>query len=602
MNTYIKYIKVSIKIITVILMAISIGIVFIVSNQFHEPTVLSKFFYFLFFTPFTSAIGILTLACNRNTQFTWTDLFVCIYLLYFTIHYLYHGTSNNQAITVLLLGNYYFVCRNAFAFWEQLKEYVLLIIILAGIGEAIIGLLQLYGICESYHKLHTVTGTFFNPGPYGGYLACILCISIAYIIKNRQKVKLIRIGITQNIPMICLFLSYILVILCIWVIPVTMSRSAWVATFGTIALIILFESKCRDYICNIWKKSKAKSYIGLFSIITCLIIAGVLLYQLKKGSVDSRFFTWKITGKIINDNYLFGIGTGYFRGEYGKYQANYFKVSTSDKNINQADSPIFAFNEYLQITAEQGIIGILIFSGIIASSFHHFHKRQNVFHFGIISILIFGITSYPFRILPILILFTVLISSQESKVILKGDTSKFLLGGLTLIGLGNIGLILKYRETKITAYEQWKVARLLYKERDLSALPRYNRLFKILYEEELFLFEYGQLLNKNKEYTKSNKILLLGTTISNDPMFYNIIGNNYKALGYNKKASEYYLFSHNMLPNRIYPIYLQGLLYLESGDTCKMREIAIAIQKFQPKIVSSATDEIKKKAAEWINQ
>ena len=582
-------------------MAASIGTVFVVSNQFYEPTVLSKFFYFLFLTPFISVISILTLVCNRSTQFTWTDLFVCIYLLYFTIHYLYHGISDNQAITVLLLGNYYFVCRNAFAFWKQLTEYVFLIIILAGIGEAIIGLLQLYGLYESYHKLYTITGTFFNPGPYGGYLACLLCIAVAYIVQNKQRVKLIQTGIIQNIPMICLFLSYILVILCIWVIPVTMSRSAWVAILGTVALTILSEPKSREIIKEFWKGPKSRLCIRLFLIIAGLIIVGFLLYQLKKGSVDSRFFTWKITGRIIKENYLFGIGTGYFRGEYGKYQANYFKTSVLDNSLNQADSPIFAFNEYLQITAEQGIIGIFILGAIIVSSFHCFQKKQNILHYGIISIMIFGITSYPFRILPILILFTTLISSQNSKAILKGKPSNVLLGGLVLIGLGNTDLILKYRETKITAYKQWKAAKILYKEQYLSALPIYNRLFKILYEEESFLFEYGQLLNKNKEYVKSNKVLLLGTTISNDPMFYNVIGNNYKALGCNKKALECYSFSHNMLPNRIYPIYLQGLLYLESGDTSKLREVAIAIREFQPKVVSSATDEIKKKATEWLN-
>ena len=51
------------------------------------------------------------------------------------------------------------------------------LIALGGI-EAIWGLRQIYGFAVSNHSLYALTGSFYNPGPYSGYLAMIfpLCL------------------------------------------------------------------------------------------------------------------------------------------------------------------------------------------------------------------------------------------------------------------------------------------------------------------------------------------------------------------------------------------------------------------------------------------
>ena len=46
------------------------------------------------------------------------------------------------------------------------------LIVLGGI-EAIWGLRQIYGFAVSNHSLYALTGSFYNPGPYSGYLAMI---------------------------------------------------------------------------------------------------------------------------------------------------------------------------------------------------------------------------------------------------------------------------------------------------------------------------------------------------------------------------------------------------------------------------------------------
>ena len=51
------------------------------------------------------------------------------------------------------------------------KLLVVWLMILAGTIEAILGLLQVYGYEHSNHSLYALTGSFYNPGAYSGFLA-----------------------------------------------------------------------------------------------------------------------------------------------------------------------------------------------------------------------------------------------------------------------------------------------------------------------------------------------------------------------------------------------------------------------------------------------
>lgn len=63
-------------------------------------------------------------------------------------------------------------------------------LIVLGFIEAIWGLRQLYGFAASGHSLFALTGSFFNPGPYSGYLAMILpvCLYQWLVCKKREGI------------------------------------------------------------------------------------------------------------------------------------------------------------------------------------------------------------------------------------------------------------------------------------------------------------------------------------------------------------------------------------------------------------------------------
>lgn len=82
-----------------------------------------------------------------------------------------------------------------------------------------------------------------------------------------------------------------------------------------------------------------------------------------------------------------------------------------------------------------------------------------------------------------------------------------------------------------------------------------------------YLYDYGYALHKEGRYSESNVILMKGASISSDPMFYNIIGKNFEALGDYDEAERNYIHSHNMVPSRLYPYILLMEMEEKRGDT-----------------------------------
>ena len=89
------------------------------------------------------------------------------------------------------------------------------LLILAGGIETVWGLCQVYGYTASNHSLYALTGSFYNPGPYSGFLAMCFPVCLHEWLKRGKSVG----GYTA--------LGVLLLMLC--VLPAGMSRSAWLA-------------------------------------------------------------------------------------------------------------------------------------------------------------------------------------------------------------------------------------------------------------------------------------------------------------------------------------------------------------------------------------
>nr|WP_300957862.1 MULTISPECIES: O-antigen ligase family protein [Bacteroidaceae] len=457
------------------------------------------------------------------------------------------------------------------------------LIILGGI-EGVWGLRQIYGLAVSNHSLYALTGSFYNPGPYSGYLAMIFPLCLYEWLNLKEKTE--RTWVEQGKYYIAL--GVMLLILC--VLPAGMSRSAWIAAAisGTwvYGMRVSWGSRLKEF----GRKYKKRLVLACIAGSVIIIVAGYALFQLKATSANGRLFMWKISSMAIAESPVIGHGTGNFVSAYGRAQENYFangEFSETEELV--AGSPEYAFNEYLQVAMEYGIPFLLVVSLVIAFCLWKGSSEGRIgICGGVISFLVFSFSSYPMQIPGFAVTFYLLLAAcaiGRSKVILFLFISMMALLGTYY-----------WKNNQYAACKDWYRSKMLYNIGAYqSAKEDYGKLYPELANRGAFLFEYGYSLHKLKEYDNSTRILEEAMTHSNDPMILNIIGKNYQALGDYEKAEEYLIRSTHRLPGRIYPYYLLVKLYAES-EYCqpeKLKYAAEIVLTKEPKVQSTAVREMR---------
>jgi tetratricopeptide (TPR) repeat protein len=240
-------------------------------------------------------------------------------------------------------------------------------------------------------------------------------------------------------------------------------------------------------------------------------------------------------------------------------------------------------------------------------------KRKSIAETGgLISLLVFASMSYPFNLLPfliVLVFFMVLILSKKQPSKKDHFTERgFILPrqavftGLTVSVLILFATLYQLYPT-YNAYKEWNNLKMM---GSADAHPEmnkdYEKLYPYLSDQIQFLFEYAQCLSKSGEFDKSNQVLEQAVKISCDPMLYNILGKNYQNLKNYKLAEQNLLLASHIVPSRIYPFYLLANLYSESGNTQLSLLAAQKVLKKEPKVQSTAINEMREKMRELIKK
>ena len=209
-----------------------------------------------------------------------------------------------------------------------------------GMVETVWGMRQLYGFTASGHSHYALTGSFFNPGPYAGYLAMILPICLYHYLRVPEKWRYLCKSL--KIEKITATVAGML-ILC--VLPSTMSRSAWIAAAISCIWVAYMHRDKRKW--NIlWRRYKKRYILWGAGIFLILLLAAAGMFFLKPDSALGRLFMWKMTCRAIAAH-PWGCHTG-FACAYGGAQSLYFasgNYAAWEERV--AGSPEYAFNEYL---------------------------------------------------------------------------------------------------------------------------------------------------------------------------------------------------------------------------------------------------------------
>lgn len=319
----------------------------------------------------------------------------------------------------------YFIVTNNINDEKQIN-YIINVLLIIGSLFGIYGILQYNGIDFSFwtHNIgrQKVFGLFGNVNYFAEYLIVPLplAVSLFFVRRNKFKKILLLIGI--------LAMSASL--------TVTITRSSYLG-FG-VSLIFMFFLYLARRGKNFIKENK-KIFIIILAIIILItflfalpnplnkpgtviskIKGRISVVQLMQGSsIKRRIAIWKFTALMINDHPLLGSGLGTFKYNSLNYQAKFFDQG-ENRHLYSYGFADKAHNEYLQLWAELGIIGLGIFIWLIISYFSYGLKllkkirddgsgyKQGIIiglMGAVVAVLVDGIFGYPLHLPATIVLF-----------------------------------------------------------------------------------------------------------------------------------------------------------------------------------------------------
>lgn len=444
----------------------------------------------------------------------------------------------------------------------------------AGGYELWTGFMQLAGREASRHHLFDVTGTFFNPGPYAIFVAVVLAVSVAWWYRHGEafagRGRWSRMG-AWSVAAVAVF--------CFPVLVATWSRTAWVAVAVAAA-------------CLLWKAHRRMVLWGM-GVAVC---AGVAAYFLKQGSADGRLLMTMVAGRAWAGEWLCGHGLGGYAQAYGAAQEAFFAAHPGSPLSVVAGSPEYAFNGVLGVGVEQGVLGAVPALVLGLWSLAVLCRRGEVSAYGWLVLLVSSLFSYPFALWPFLSLavaWVALAASLEAGTAEVRWWKRTAVWPVVAAGGWCVWNLSADTARRVEAYEEFRRVRGV---QDVAFLEDYRKKYEDLKAYPDFLFTFGTALREAGRYNESNAMLRQGTRVSCDPVFYTLMGNNYRDLGAVAEAESAYRKAFGMLPGRMYPLYRLMKLYEAEGQMRKAEEMARQIIAFRPKVDSPAVREMKNEA------
>ena len=367
------------------------------------------FFYIVIVIISLSLLNHITQKDRVPVKIGWLDfgLFLYVAYVFFRNGITPETISNIRFLELIGLSFTYVIVRQL-----KIQNYgwIFLAIMIGGLIQAIHGNLQLWGYYPSHHGMFRMTGSFFNPGPYAGYLSSVFPIAIGFYLfkidpfilwKNKKYNKIsqyIRSFLTEVLKRIKTFfpqfilktitkkpfteklqtnpkehviisiLILLVVIFIALVLPASRSRASWLAVLVPTIFLLLVKYPVFELFKKYFNPGiKKAGVIFLGIILVGISVSG--LYFIKRGSADGRLLIWKITLSMIKEKPVTGFGFDQFKSHYMDYQAAYFKQNPESKEAMVAGDTNYTFNELLQHTVELGIVGLLIIALVLIIAF-----------------------------------------------------------------------------------------------------------------------------------------------------------------------------------------------------------------------------------------
>ena len=296
-----------------------------------------------------------------------------------------HLFSEKILVTIALLV--VFVTARAFRLTPGQRLHLACLAGLTALVLATVGIAQFTGhdifpgpLRSSRMRVFSLAG---NPNYLAGSLACLVPLSLYGALGGGWLRKLAG-GAVVGTSVVCLLL--------------TRSRGGWLAFAAAILIVSLMWMKWRE------KKlpgntdgvggkpagslntasSSSRRWLKVVTTIVLPMLVGVLLTTVLWGgnlrlgervrsafdsgsqNIQKRLLMWNLAWSITCDHPVIGVGPGGIQEHYLNYQKRYFSKGHEDRRKVSA-TPSHIHNDYLEIAAETGFPGIILFMAFLVS-------------------------------------------------------------------------------------------------------------------------------------------------------------------------------------------------------------------------------------------
>ena len=326
---------------------------------------------------------------------------------------LLYATNGRVVVQSLVLVVYFtllmLIVSNAVR--DQRDVNLLLLALLAsGFLAALYGMLQYLGVMRGPHGatgLSAVISTMGNRNYLGGFLAYLLFPAVVLVVRPRSRwVKLLSVSliafcfgmvlIVQQTGTLVALLVAAVAFLIGWLIfrpiePTRRSRVWLLILIGALVVTFLVEAP----------SGPLNSVVGLSRDDSSWIARW---WERNSGAV--RSWDWWIGWEMFKDHPMTGVGLGNYKLNFIPYKAEFLATPRGEAYDFYIDRAAQAHNEYVQILAELGILGVLALASFLAVLVISLWKRMRsndetnrldllFFSCGILAFLAHGLVSFP---------------------------------------------------------------------------------------------------------------------------------------------------------------------------------------------------------------
>lgn len=491
---------------------------------------------------------------------TLTDFVIFGILLFLLLRGIYDKTELGFLLEISVSGIVYLCFRNV---PRKYLLYYIGVFVLTGIIQVIYSICNQYDDFLWYEKFSRIHGSFMNTSVWGFFLSiqCILLIGV----RNRF--------IHKKVFSFCLLL-FIFFFLSLLILSQSRTGMLVILLIGSIYIL---NKKNLLFIKNKWIVGILLTIAGGFALNE--------IYNNKKDSTNGRLLIWRISYEMIKDAPFLGHGTEGFYKKYMLYQGEFLKKNENKEYVQLVDDNRFAFNEYLKVLVEYGIVGgVLFLISLLIILLCSIDWKSLYSGLCFLCLLAYGISSffsYPFFLWQFVFLFLFFVAgSNINNKKLQWHMSMKILCCLVITFCSFLILFFKPYNCKIKIWKD-----IIYSTANMKT--KVNLLLELspaLDDTPDFLLDLGKRLNKINQIEKSESVLAKSYMLFPNYEAALYLGKVYGCDGKIQESELYLRIANNMIPHRVFPHFLLFCLYRDNGLTVAAKEEAEIIRQLSLKV------------------